>query len=50
MFVATDGGVYGTVTAGTSWERLGTNMPIITVYDLVINEDKNELVAGTFAR
>ncbi len=50
MFVATDGGVYGTITAGTSWERLGTNMPIITVYDLVINEENNELVAGTFAR
>ena len=50
MFVATDGGVYGTVTAGSEWERLGTNMPIVTVYDLVINEAKNELVAGTFAR
>ncbi len=50
MFVATDGGVYGTVTAGESWERLGTNMPIITVYDLVINVEKNQLVAGTFAR
>ena len=50
MFVATDGGVYGTVTAGTTWERLGTNMPTVTVYDLVINEAKNELVAGTFAR
>lgn len=50
MFVATDGGVYGTVTAGEEWERLGTNMPIVTVYDLVINEAKNELVAGTFAR
>lgn len=50
LFVATDGGVYGTVTAGEEWERLGTNMPTITVYDLTINEAKNELVAGTFAR
>lgn len=50
MFVATDGGVYGTLNAGTNWERLGVNMPIITVYDLVVNEAKNELVAGTFAR
>lgn len=50
MFVATDGGVYGTVTAGDTWERLGNNMPAITVYDLVINEANNELVAGTFAR
>ena len=50
MFVATDGGIYGTVTAGLEWERLGNNMPIIPVYDMVINEAKNELVAGTFAR
>jgi len=50
MFVATDGGVYGTVTAGDTWERLGVNMPIVRVYDLVINEANNELVAGTFAR
>jgi len=50
LFVATDGGVYGSVTAGTEWERLGANMPIITVYDLVHNVANNELVAGTFAR
>jgi len=50
LFVATDGGVYGSITAGTEWERLGVNMPIITVYDLVHNVENNELVAGTFAR
>ena len=50
MFVATDGGVYGTVSAGTEWERLGSNMPVVAVYDIVVNEAKNELVAGTFAR
>lgn len=50
LFVATDGGVYGSITAGAEWERLGTNMPIIPVFDLDINEVKNELVAGTFAR
>lgn len=50
MFVATDGGVYGTVTSGEAWERLGNNMPVIAVFDLVVNEFKNELVAGTFAR
>ena len=50
IFVATDGGVYGTINAGEHWERLGGNMPLITVYDLVLNEAKNELVAGTFAR
>ena len=50
MFVATDAGVYGSVDAATTWERLGTNMTIIPVYDLVYNEFKNELVAATFGR
>ena len=50
LFVATDGGVYGSVTAGEEWERLGANMPVVAVYDIVVNEAKNELVAGTFAR
>lgn len=50
LFVATDGGVYGTMDAGASWERLGNNMPYVPVYDMVWNEARNELVAGTFAR
>ncbi len=50
LFVATDGGVYGSINYGETWERLGGNMPVIPVYDLVLNEAKNELVAGTFAR
>ncbi|MFT5164876.1 MAG: photosystem II stability/assembly factor-like uncharacterized protein [Saprospiraceae bacterium] len=50
LFVATDGGIYGSLDKGSTWERLGINMPFITVYDLVLNEAKNELVAGTFAR
>lgn len=50
LFVATDAGVYGSTDSGTAWDRLGVNMPVISVYDMVINEARNELVAGTFAR
>lgn len=50
MFVGTDGGVYGSMDGGVSWERVGTNMPIIAVYDLEWNEAENRLIAGTFAR
>lgn len=50
IFVATDGGVYGTINGGDDWERLGNNMPILPVYDLEWNEVNNELIAGTFAR
>ncbi len=50
LFVGTDGGVYGTINGGESWERVGANMPIIAVYDLEWNRGENTLVAGTFAR
>ena len=50
LFVATDGGVYGSLNSGTNWERLGVNMPYVPVYDLELNPAFNELIAGTFAR
>ncbi len=50
IFVATDGGVYGTLDGGIHWERLGTNMPIVAAYDLVWNTGINTLSVSTFAR
>lgn len=50
MFVATDGGVYGTLNGGQHWERLGSGMPVIPVYDIDINPVKRTLIAGTYAR
>jgi len=50
IFIGTDAGVYGTIDAGITWERLGSNMTIVPVYDLVWNEANNELVAATFGR
>lgn len=50
LFVATDGGVYGSTNAGVYWERLGVGMPIVPVFHLAWNEARNELVAGTHGR
>lgn len=50
IFAATDGGVYGTINAGQHWERLGTGIPMVPVYDLDINPEQRTLIAGTFAR
>lgn len=50
VFVATDGGIYGTVDYGLVWERVGTNMPFIPVYDLEYHPENNEIIAGTHAR
>jgi photosystem II stability/assembly factor-like uncharacterized protein len=50
LFVATDGGVWGTLDGGNHWERLGAGMPLVPVFDLAYNEALNTLVAGTHAR
>ncbi|MCO6492334.1 MAG: T9SS type A sorting domain-containing protein [Phaeodactylibacter sp.] len=50
LFVATDGGVYGSMDSGQGWERLGVNMPYVQAFDLEWNQERNELVVGTFAR
>lgn len=50
LFAATDGGVYLSVNAGTNWNRLGAGMPVVPVYDMEYNVQRNQLVAGTHAR
>ncbi len=50
LFAATDGGVYVTLNGGSYWERLGNNMPFVPVYDLDYSPERNELMAGTYAR
>ncbi len=50
IFVGTNDGVYGTTNGGINWQRLGTNMPNIKVFDLEFNVANQELVAATFAR
>lgn len=50
IFAATDGGVYGTTNGGQHWERLGTGIPIVPVYDLEMNPAEHTLIAGTYAR
>jgi photosystem II stability/assembly factor-like uncharacterized protein len=50
IFLATDGGVYITQNAGTNWERIGWNMPVLPVYDIDRDIIHNRLVAGTFGR
>ena len=50
LFVGTDGGVYGTADGGINWERVGTNMPLVPVYDVDYNPSRNALMAGTFSR
>ncbi len=50
IFIANDAGVYVTLNGGEHWERVGTNMPSIPVFDLVYNVVNNQLVAATYGK
>lgn len=50
LMLATDGGVYGTLTGGIHWERLGNNLPVLPVYDIDLIPGPGLLVASTYGR
>ncbi len=50
LFVATDGGVYASISSGIHWERLGVGMPVCAVYEVEYDTVNHKLLAGTFAR
>ncbi len=50
IFVATDGGVYFTTNGGNNWTRAGSNMPIVTVYDIEYDEVNDRIIAGTYGK
>src|SRR5690606_35195893 len=50
LLIATDGGVYVSFDAGVQWERVGSSMPYMPVFDLDFNPVTRRLVAATFSR
>ena len=50
LYVATDAGIYTTTNLGEQWEIMGTNLPNVTVNDLVLHNETRKLVAATFGR
>ena len=47
-FIGSDNGVYMTDNNGVNWQRVGSNFPFVVVTDLVIQEETNRLIVGTF--
>jgi len=50
IYAATDIGVYYRTASMSSWQRLGTNLPFMVVYDIQINNCTQKLYAGTYGR
>jgi hypothetical protein len=50
LFAATDTGVFVTTNGGTSWSTLGTGLPNVAVFSLVLHEPSRTLRAATHGR
>ncbi len=50
LFVGSDVGVYYSSTSGAAWQLLGSGLPTVSTYDLILHPPTNTLFAGTHAR
>jgi photosystem II stability/assembly factor-like uncharacterized protein len=48
LYAGTETGVYTSFNDGARWQRLGGNLPVVPIHDLVIKDD--DLVLGTHGR
>ncbi len=50
MFAATEFGVFFTIDYGSNWIKLSGGMPTISIRDITIQRQENDLVAASFGR
>lgn len=50
LFVGTEFGLFFTLDGGSRWTQLKNGLPTISVRDLAIQKQENDLVLGTFGR
>ncbi|MFA6404205.1 MAG: hypothetical protein WCX31_21655, partial [Salinivirgaceae bacterium] len=50
LFVGTEFGVFFTINGGKNWVQLKSGIPTISVRDLAIQKEENDLVLATFGR
>ena len=50
LFLATEFGIYTSLSGGESWYRLKSGLPTISIRDLAIQKRENDLVAASFGR
>jgi hypothetical protein len=50
LYVGTDIGVFYTDFGSSHWQRLGSGLPNVIVYELEIHKNTNKLIAATYGR
>ena len=50
LYVGTDNGLFISFDLGLNWHPFSSNLPRVAIHDLVIQNEKNELILGTHGR
>ena len=50
LYVGTDNGLFISFDLGLNWHPFSSNLPRVAIHDLVIQNEKNELIVGTHGR
>lgn len=50
LVIATDVGIFASDDNGAGWARLGTGLPAVPSFDVIVNSATNEVIAGTTGR
>ena len=50
LYAATHLGAYRSLDSGSTWERLGSFLPLVNVTDITVSADGNQVRAATFGR
>lgn len=50
LYAGTEAGLYVSVTGGGSWFRLGGNLPVVPVHEVLVHGRENDLIVATHAR
>ena len=50
LFAGTEFGIYFSTSGGTTWKKLGSDLPTVAVRDIEVQRRENDLVVATFGR
>ena len=50
LMIATDVGCYYSYNDGINWNFLGSEMPVVSIYEIYYDQESNTLFAGTYGR
>ena len=50
LYVGTDNGLFISFDLGLNWHPFSSNLPRVAIHDIVIQNEKNELIVGTHGR